>query len=75
MTNDQKLLLDDKATAAALGIGKSLLWSLHSAGRVPLPVKLGRRTLWRREELEAWCRAGCPTREKWQTIKDAKTND
>ena len=69
MDNRGPLLLGAKATATMLGIGKSLLWSLHSAGKVPQPVKLGKRTLWRRAELEAWMAAGCPNRDKWLAMQ------
>ena len=66
------LLLGASEAAKLLGIGRSLFWSLHSAGKVPLPIKLGRRTLWRRDELESWTRAGCPSRMKWQDMKQTE---
>ena len=65
ITNIAPLLLDSGRAAALCGVGRSLWWSLHSAGRVPLPVKLGRRTLWRRDELIDWINAGLPPRDKW----------
>jgi predicted DNA-binding transcriptional regulator AlpA len=43
-------------------------WSLNTAGKTPLPVRLGRRTLWRAEELAEWCRAGCPSRDRWIAV-------
>lgn len=58
-----KLLLSAGEAASVLGISRSALYALHSSGRLPLPVKLGRRTLWRAEELRNWTRAGCPTRK------------
>jgi predicted DNA-binding transcriptional regulator AlpA len=65
----EKFLLCDKEAAALLGIGRTLLWGLHNSGRLPLPVKLGRRTLWNFEELKAWTAAGCPARQKWEILK------
>jgi predicted DNA-binding transcriptional regulator AlpA len=64
-----KLLLSADEAAAVLGIGKTLFYSLHSGGRLPLPVKLGRRTLWRVDELKSWTAAGCPNRQKWETMR------
>jgi len=64
-----KLLLSATEAAAVLGISRSALYALHSSGRLPLPVKLGRRTLWRFEELRTWVLADCPSREKWVQIK------
>ena len=64
------LLLDADQAALLLNIGRSLFYSMHSAGTLgPLPVRLGRRTLWRREELKRWVAAGCPTRDQWVKIK------
>lgn len=61
------LLIDARAAAELLNIGESTLWKLHSQGRIPNPMRLGGRVVrWRREELEAWVRAGCPARHLWR---------
>jgi len=60
------LLVSDEQAARMLGISRSLWRRQHSAGRVPMPVKIGRRTLWRREELRDWVSADCPPRHRWQ---------
>ncbi|HPS54707.1 MAG TPA: helix-turn-helix domain-containing protein [Sedimentisphaerales bacterium] len=63
------LLLSAPDAAKVLGIGSSHFWGLHSSGRLgPLPIKLGRRTLWSRRDLEKWTDAGCPSRKQWQDI-------
>lgn len=66
MTDPAPLLLDAKAAAAMCGVSRTTWWSLHAAGRIPVPVHLGRRTLWRAVELAAWTEAGCPPRHRWQ---------
>ena len=58
-------LLDARGAAAMCGISRSLWLALHNSGGIPLPVRLGRRVLWRREELSAWIKAGCPSRQVW----------
>jgi excisionase family DNA binding protein len=63
------LLVDAREAAALTGISRSHFLALNSSGRVPQPVRLGRRTLWRREELAAWIEAGCPSRDRWQALK------
>ena len=63
------LLVDAKEAARLCGIAESTFWALHSAGKVPMPVRLGRRTLWRAAELAAWTDAGCPARERWDARK------
>jgi len=59
------LLLTAEQAAALAGVSRSHWWSLHSAALVPLPVKLGRATRWRRDELAAWVAVGCPARHEW----------
>lgn len=66
------LLVPAETAARLCGIAESTWWSLHSAGRVPLPVRLGSRTLWRAAELAAWIDAGCPSRDRWHYMKGVK---
>lgn len=66
----ETLLLSAEDAALLLGVGRTLFYSMHSSGRLgPLPVKLGRRVLWNRKEIEAWTEAGCPARQQWQNKK------
>lgn len=82
MTNDtapakekaiELLLIPADVAARLCGVSRGHWWMLHSSGRVPLPVRLGRKTLWRVGELHSWIEAGCPPREKWQAIATAKS--
>jgi len=36
------------------------VWRHVSAGRLPRPLKVGGRRLWRREAIVRWIEAGCP---------------
>lgn len=70
-TNDNPtaLLLNAEQAAGLLGIGERFFWSMHSSGELgPLPIRLGKRTLWSRFELTAWVQARCPRREEWTEI-------
>ena len=67
------ILLSASEVSQLLGVGKSLFYSMHSTGAFgPLPIRLGRRTLWRRQELEEWVAAGAPPRDQWLQIKEAE---
>lgn len=66
---DDPMLLNASSAAAALGISRSYFFQLAAALKVPAPMKLGRRSLWRRDELEEWVRAGCPSRAKWEAVR------
>jgi predicted DNA-binding transcriptional regulator AlpA len=60
------LLLDAAAVAAVLSVSRRTIYSLMSTSTLgPLPIRFGKRTLWRYEELAAWVRAGCPRRDVW----------
>ncbi len=61
-----ELLISVKEAAHRLGIGRSLLYQMISDGRFgPLPINLGRKTLIRVTDLQAWVAAGCPPRRIW----------
>lgn len=67
------LLLSAKEAAKLLGICRNHFYALHNSGRLgPLPIRLGRRALWSRKELEAWIVDDCPARRQWQEFKKIK---
>lgn len=43
-----------------------------AAGRLPKPVKIGQRLLWRRVEIESWLEAGAPDRATWDAMRAAE---
>jgi predicted DNA-binding transcriptional regulator AlpA len=63
------LLVDASAAAALCGVSNATWYRLMSAGKVPAPVRLGGRVLWRVRELELWTDHGCPERVEWLMIK------
>jgi prophage regulatory protein len=56
------------ARQASATCGKSLrTWrTWDAAGWIPRPVRIGRSTLWRADELREWVAAGCPRRQEWE---------
>ena len=66
----EPLLLSFSDAATLLGISRALLYSMWSDGRLgPQVVKIGRRSLLNRKELEAWVSAGLPPRTQWGPAK------
>jgi predicted DNA-binding transcriptional regulator AlpA len=57
--------------ARLCGISEASWYRLKSAGKLPAPVKLGGRVLWRVEELRRWSAAGCPDLRTWQALESA----
>lgn len=66
----EKLLISVEEAAHLLSLDRATVYAMMSSSRLGvLPIKLNRRTLFNRKELEAWTDAGCPTRDRWQEIK------
>jgi len=67
------LLLDVHAAARALGVPKKTVGNWNRSGRLPMPIRMGSRSLfWRADELAAWVRQGCPNRLRWETMKGGR---
>jgi len=69
--NTDPLLIPDTAAAALAGVSRAHWHRLRAAGRLPPPVRLGRKVLWRRLEIVAWIDAGCPDSRTWGAIQAA----
>lgn len=65
------LAVDAAGAAELSGVSVSLWHKLKASGRVPRPVRLGRRVVWLVEELRAWLAAGAPSCERWEAMKAA----
>jgi len=70
MLTTEQLAIPAPQAAKLLGISTRHLWALHSSGRLPSPIRLGRSVRWRRDELGRWLAAGCPSRDKWEAMAD-----
>jgi predicted DNA-binding transcriptional regulator AlpA len=68
MPDDEANTLLVTAKQASRMCGKSLrTWrTWDAAGMIPQPVRIGRSTLWRLDELRRWVDAGCPRRDEWE---------
>lgn len=67
----EALLVPAPVAGSLCGRSEASWWRDHAAGRIPAPVKLGGRTLWRVEELREWVAAGCPDRRTWEALQSA----
>jgi predicted DNA-binding transcriptional regulator AlpA len=68
----ETLLVPSDVAGPMCGRSEASWWRDHAAGRIPAPVKLGGRTLWRVEELRRWVEAGCPCRKTWEALRGQK---
>jgi len=63
-------LLKAAECAEILAVGRSTLWRLHAAGKLPRPLRIGGATRWRGEEIKGWIGAGCPSRDRWEAMRE-----
>jgi predicted DNA-binding transcriptional regulator AlpA len=62
--------------AAAIFQKSARTWrNWDATGKTPRPIRIGRSTFWRRDEILAWFTEGCPDRETWEfTNRDHSTS-
>ena len=66
----ETLLVDSSALGKILGIGRSTVFKLSSAGRLPRPLRIGRATRWSVADVRLWIAFGCPSREQFELLQD-----
>ncbi len=54
-------LLDVRAVATLLDCSPRHVYRLADAGKMPRPIKLGSLIRWRRQSIDEWLAAGCPS--------------
>ncbi len=55
--------------AAALGVSRVSIHRMNSSGKLPLPIKLGRCTAWRKATIDEWLAMDCPDRARFEAIR------
>jgi predicted DNA-binding transcriptional regulator AlpA len=68
----QVLTVSAKDAARICGVSRTHWYSLMSSGRLPPPIRLGRRTLWRVADLHRWVAEGCPPLHRWKQIVNSR---
>jgi predicted DNA-binding transcriptional regulator AlpA len=64
--SSEQLLITARRSAAICGKSLRTWRTWDAAGWIPRPVRIGRSTLWRADELRNWVNAGCPRRAEWE---------
>lgn len=63
-------LLLTASEAAAMFKASERTWrTWDTMGRIPKPIRIGRKVFWRPEDLKAWVAAGCPDRASWEVMR------
>jgi predicted DNA-binding transcriptional regulator AlpA len=62
-------VVDARRLARLLCCGLRTIRAYDAAGKLPEPIKLAGRVLWRVDEICAWLRAGAPDRSTWTAMR------
>jgi predicted DNA-binding transcriptional regulator AlpA len=68
---NEPLLIPDTTAANLAGVSRAHWHRLRAAGKLPPPIRLGRKVLWRRLEIIAWVEKGCPDGPTWAAMTAA----
>lgn len=66
------LVVDARRLAVMLSAGIRTVRTWDAAGKLPAPVRIGGRVVWRVDEIRAWLDAGAPDRETWAARRAAR---
>ncbi len=64
-------LIDVPMLAEKLNVHEVTVRKWQRSGKIPAPVRIGRTVKWRLTEIEAWIKAACPPRSRWEIMKTA----
>ena len=65
MTDSSSILLPSAEAAKLCGVSVRSWYTWDQLGKIPKPVRIGRKLFWRRDELLAWIDQECPQRSDW----------
>jgi predicted DNA-binding transcriptional regulator AlpA len=66
------LVVDARRLAKLLCSGLRTVRTWDAAGKIPAPIRIGGRVVWRVAEIRAWLDAGAPDRETWAAMRAAR---
>src|SRR5262249_2571520 len=75
LANQGTLLVPADVAGPRCGRSAASWWRDLAANRIPSPVKIGGRPLWRVQELREWVEAACPDRRTWEAMRAGKGGD
>jgi predicted DNA-binding transcriptional regulator AlpA len=65
MTDLSSILLPTAEAAKLCGVSIRTWYTWDQLGKIPKPLRVGRKLFWRRDEITAWIDEHCPPRDDW----------
>jgi prophage regulatory protein len=66
------LVVDADGLALLLNCGVRTVRAHDASGKLPAPLRIGGRVVWREAKIRAWVNAGVPDRAEWEARKAAR---
>ncbi len=66
------IAVDARGLTQLLPFGLRTIRTMDAAGKLPKPIRVGTRVLWRVAEIRAWLAADAPDRQTWAAIRHAR---
>ncbi len=71
-TQTEPLVVDARRLAKLLCAGIRTVRTWDAAGKLPKPIRIGGRVVWRVVEIREWLAAGAPDRAAWEARRAAR---
>ena len=68
------LVADARRLAVLMQCGIRTIRTWDAGGKIPAPIRVGGRVVWRLDEIRDWLNAGAPDRTTWAAIRSARKN-
>ena len=65
----EPLLVSVEVAAKMCSLSKRYWLQLDDQGRIPQPIHIGKRKLWKVSDLQKWVSMGCPSRQEFENDK------
>jgi predicted DNA-binding transcriptional regulator AlpA len=66
------LVVDARRLAEMLCVSTRTVRTWDAGGRLPSPLRIGRRVVWRFAEVLAWIDSGAPCRQVWEARRASR---
>ncbi len=68
----EPLAVSTKQLGQLLGLSERTIYRRDSSGQLPRAVRIGRAKRYLVDEIREWLKAGTPSREDWERMKQSK---
>jgi len=71
-TKNEIQLLTAKELGTMLNLSKRQIFRLNSCGKMPAPIRIGGSVRWANSTIQSWISLGCPDRQTFEAMQQAR---